>query len=104
VKILSCVSWVLSVVAFLLTLAFTVGKIGHVGTMGDWSWEQVLLPIGCYVFWVLFWFVIGLASVFSQIRANRVRDPHRSFEPLRRLRAWRWRKTQEKYDLDKEKP
>lgn len=102
-RFLSCLGWFVSIVVLLLTIMFFVGKVGHVGSMGDWSWGQVLAPIGFYFLWLLFWLIVGMIKIAVDALANHVRDPYRSFEPLRRLRAWRWRKNQEKHGLtDKE--
>lgn len=103
-KLLQVLSALLCAAAFLLTILFVFGKLGGLGVMGGWSWGTVFAPLWIYALWILLWVILGMALYAWESRLPRgVRDPYRTFEPLRRFRAWRWARTQKKYNLtDKE--
>jgi len=97
-KVTSCLSSMLATAAFLLTVMFIAFKIGGVGHAASWEWYQVLSPAEFYVLWMIFWIIVGVVKEIAGNHTPRsIRDPHHTFEPLRRFRAWRWEKSQKKY-------
>jgi hypothetical protein len=98
-KLVGCIGIIFMVVAFLLTVLFVGFKIGGVGDVASWEWYQVLMPAELYGLWVIFWVIVGaVGAVAENHTSRRLRDPHHTFELLRRFRAWRWEKSQKKYN------
>jgi len=82
---------------------FLLLRIAKAGDIAYWPWYEVLWPTWIFAgFFVLCLIPILLKLVIIKI-SERERDPYHTFEPLRRFRAWRWKKSQQKYNPNQEK-
>ena len=101
-KALRAIGCLVMVVAIGLTILFVGFKIAGVGRVAEWSWLWVLSPAWIYMLWVAFWVVAGIVGYAVSTWRDRTPDPYRTFEPLRRFRAWRWKKFEQKYNPETE--
>jgi hypothetical protein len=82
--------------------SFLVLSVARVGGIADWPWYEVLWPTWLFLGFLVLCLIPILLNLVITTVSERKRDPHHTFEPLRRFRAWRWEKTQQKYNSDKE--
>lgn len=77
-------------------------RIAKVGDIAYWPWYEVLWPTWISLGLIALCLIPILLKLIIIKVSEREHDPYHTFEPLRRFRAWRWKKSQQKYYPDKE--
>lgn len=77
-------------------------SIAKAGDVAYWAWYEVLWPTWISLGLIVLCLIPILLKLVIIKVSERKRDPYHTFEPLRRFRAWRWKKSQQKYNPEKE--